>query len=238
MAQKNSTIRYSLKENKLPVPNAPAYVAQVHGYKTITQEQLINVMANANTTVSRQDIIVVLDLLESAVKEQLLNGNRIVTNLFKARVSIKGGFESAEEDFDRANNKVQVSLSSARSLQKYVDHEAATEKVRGKVRLPEVDRVYDFTTNAVNQTLSAGRMAELKGCNLYLNGTDPELGIYFTGEETGEEVKVDVINRQTSGTVLFTVPAGIPQGNYKVTVRCAFGADVREGSLKDIISVN
>jgi hypothetical protein len=238
MAQKNSTIRYSLKENKLPVPNAPAYVAQVHGYKTITQEQLINVMANANTTVSRQDIIVVLDLLESAVKEQLLNGNRIVTNLFKARVSIKGGFESAEEDFDRANNKVQVSLSSARSLQKYVDHEAATEKVRGKVRLPEVDRVYDFTTNAVNSTLSAGRMAELKGCNLYLNGTDPELGIYFTGEETGEEVKVDVINRQTSGTVLFTVPEGLPAGNYKVTVRCAFGADVREGSLKDIISVN
>jgi hypothetical protein len=238
MAQKNSTIRYSLKENKLPVPNAPAYVALVHGYKTITQEQLINVMANANTTVSRQDIIVVLDLLESAVKEQLLNGNRVVTNLFNCRVSIKGGFESLEEDFDRDTNKVKVSMSAARSLQKYVDHEAATEKVRGKVRLPEVDRVLDFTTNAVNSTVSPGRMAELKGCNLFLNGTDPEEGIYFVGEETGEEVKVDVINRKTSGTVLFTVPEGITAGNYKVTVRCGFGSDVREGSLKDIISVN
>jgi hypothetical protein len=68
-------------------------VAQVHGHKTVTQEQLINVMANANTTVSRQDIILVLDLLESAVV----------------------------------------------------------------VSLPEVDRIYDLTTNTVSSTLSAGR---------------------------------------------------------------------------------
>jgi len=33
--------------------------------------------------------------------------------------------------------------SAASGLQKYADHEAVTEKVRGKARLPEVDRAMD-----------------------------------------------------------------------------------------------
>ena len=113
MEQVNSTIRYSLKENKLPVPNAPAYVAQVRGYKMVTHEQLVNLMAKANTTVSRQDIIVVLDLLESAVKEQLLNGNNVVTNLFAARVSIQGGFEARNAEYENGVHKVKVNLSAS-----------------------------------------------------------------------------------------------------------------------------
>ena len=74
--------------------------------------------------------------------------------------------------------------------------------------------------------------------HLYLNGTDPEEGIYFKGEGTKEEVKVEKINRQTSGTVLFTTPEGLPAGNYKVTFKARFGEELREGVLQKVITVN
>jgi hypothetical protein len=213
-------------------------VAMAHGYKTVTRDMLVAIMAGANTTVSRQDIIVVLDLLESAVRQELLNGNRVITNLFSASVSVMGGFESADEEFDRASNKVKVNMSTARGLQNYVDYAARTEKVRGKTRAPEVDRVYDFTTAEANETVTPGAMAELKGCNLFLNGTDSGEGIYFVEKETGNTVKVEAIHRKTAGTVLFTVPWEIPAGTYTVSVRCAFGSELRFGSLKQSISVN
>jgi hypothetical protein len=238
MTQVNSTIRFSLRENKLQVPNAPAYVAQVRGYKTVTQAQLVNIMANANTTVSRQDIIVVLDLLENAVKEQLLNGNNVVTNLFTSRVSIKGGFEALNAEYEKGVHKVKVNMSASAELKKYVDHNAITEKVRAGLRMPAVDTIYDFTTDTLNTVVSPGRMAELKGYNLLLNGTDPAEGIYFLREGTKEEVKVDVINRRTSGTVLFTTPEGLPAGNYKVTFKAWFGEELREGKLQKTIAVN
>jgi hypothetical protein len=238
MEQTTSTIRYSLRENRLPVPNAPACVAQVHGYKTVTRDMLVAIMANANTTVSRQDIIVVLDLLESTVKQELLNGNRVVTNLFSACVSITGGFDSPDAEFDKTTNRVKVNMNTARGLQNWVDYAARTEKIRGKARVPEVDRVFDFTSATANATVTPGAMAELKGCNLFLTGSDSGEGIYFVEEETNTAVKVETIHRKTSGTVLFTVPAGMTAGTYTVSVRCGFGSELRTGSLKQSISVN
>ncbi len=238
MEKKTSSIRYSLRESRLPVPNAPAFVAQVYGYKTVTRDQLVNLMANANTTVSRQDILVVLDLLDNAVKEQLLNGHRVMTGLFNARVSIKGGFESAQADFEQDVHRVQASMTADKDLQRFLAHNARTEKVRVKPRLPEVDSVYDFATDTVNGSLTPGRLAELKGHNLFLNGTDPALGIYLVREGSKDEVKVETVNRRTSGTVLFTVPSGISPGQYSVTVRCGFGSSVREGGLKEVVSIN
>ena len=238
MEKKTSSIRYSVRENRLPVPNAPAFVAQVYGYKTVTRDQLVNLMTNANTTVSRQDILVVLDLLDNAVREQLLNGHRVMTGLFNARVSIKGGFESARTDFTPDVHRVQVSMTADRDLKRFLSRNARLEKVRLKPRLPEVDSVYDFTTDTVNGSLTRGHLAELKGHNLFLNGADPALGIYLVREGSHDGVKIETVNRRTSGTVLFTVPGKIPAGQYTVTVRCCFGTSVREGELKQVVSIN
>jgi hypothetical protein len=118
-------------------------------------------------------------------------------------------------------------MNAARGLQNRLDYAALTENIRGRARVPEVDRVYDFKT----ATVTPGAMAELKGCNLFLTGSDSGEGICFVEEDTKNTVKVETIHRKTSGTVLFTVPEGIPSGTYTVNVRCGFGSELRTGSL-------
>ena len=66
-----SKILFSLKRNKLSNPETVDYYAVTHGYKTITQDQLVEIMAGANTTVSRHDIIDALDLLESVIEDSV-----------------------------------------------------------------------------------------------------------------------------------------------------------------------
>ena len=68
-------------------------------------------MAKRNTTVSRQDIIVVLDLYEEIIAEQLYTGNSVSTSFFNAYMGIKGWFGSDEEDFTQGKQELKMSMS-------------------------------------------------------------------------------------------------------------------------------
>jgi hypothetical protein len=129
MAQTKSAIRYSLTENRLRRDNGANYVARVHRYKTIGQEEFIDLMTERNTTVTRQDVLVVLDLMEETLKNILRRGECVTTRLFKARVGIRGGFTAADSDYDPSANTVVVSMSAARPFADAVVRETHTEKV-------------------------------------------------------------------------------------------------------------
>ncbi|RPJ09239.1 MAG: hypothetical protein EHM28_02095 [Spirochaetaceae bacterium] len=51
-------------------------MANVYGYKTVGQEKVISMKAERNASVSRQAVLVVLDLLNEVIKEILLGGDR------------------------------------------------------------------------------------------------------------------------------------------------------------------
>jgi hypothetical protein len=237
MSKETSAIRYSLKANKLPSVGAP-FVAQVHGYKTVRTEQLVARMANMNTTVSRQDIVVVLDLLKEAMLAEILDGNRVITDLFAMKVSITGGFESKTDEFQRGVHTIKVNTSPTREFRNKVAERARTEKVRGTRKAPEPDSVYDFTSHTTNRTLSPGGTVELKGANLNGTGTDPREGLYLKREGADGETKVQSIHRLTANTVLFNLPAELESGNYTLLVRSGHGTIMREGKLEHTVSVN
>ncbi len=51
--------------------NGANYLARVHRYKTVGQEEFITLMTERNTTVTRQDVLVVLDLMEETLKKRV-----------------------------------------------------------------------------------------------------------------------------------------------------------------------
>ncbi|MDC7223597.1 MAG: DNA-binding domain-containing protein, partial [Spirochaetales bacterium] len=61
-------INYYLRENPLSNSEENLFTAQVKNAITLDQEGLIDAMLGKNTTVTRQDILVVLDLFEETVK--------------------------------------------------------------------------------------------------------------------------------------------------------------------------
>jgi hypothetical protein len=71
---------------------------------------IVNEMAAKNTTVSRQDIIVVLDLFSEMVKDLLRKGFSIRTNLFSAYVTIRGPFGSEKETFSHGKHSLNINI--------------------------------------------------------------------------------------------------------------------------------
>ena len=52
----NKSIRFSLRENKLVSGDHAPFVARVHSYKTVGQDQIIERMAEMNASISRRAV--------------------------------------------------------------------------------------------------------------------------------------------------------------------------------------
>jgi len=98
-------INYYLRENHLSTSEESRFMACVKKKETLKQDDLIELMVGKNTTVTRQDVLVVLNLLKETITDQILSGFSIITDFFKARISIRGGFRSGSDEFDGLRHK-------------------------------------------------------------------------------------------------------------------------------------
>jgi len=236
MAASPSTIRFSLTANRLTGSDENPYKAVVRSYKTIGNEEMIADLAAMNASVSRQEILVVLDLMKAVIRKYLLAGFNVNTDLFNARVTVTGGFSSEEEEYDPARHAARVRMVPAADLKKGVARDARFEKTRADEPAPKPDSVYDFATLSRNATVSPGHVAEVKGLYLDCDSADETQGVFFV-DKTNAARKADVVHKSSGTSVLFRVPRLAP-GAYSLIVRRGFGKEVREGRLKAEISVN
>ncbi|MBN2353248.1 MAG: DUF4469 domain-containing protein [Spirochaetales bacterium] len=237
MAQSTQTIRFSLRENKLTGNGAAPYTAAVRSHRTVGQKELISTMAKMNALVSRQEILVVLDLMNAVIADALVAGNSVATDLFGARVSIHGGFATVEDDYSGDRNSVHVRMIPGAALKKDVALRARTEKIRGRKPVPELDSVYDHETQSVNSSVSPGRTAEIKGVNLDCDRTDEAQGVFFVDKKGALARKAKVVHKMNASGVTFRVPE-LAGGTYGLVLRKAFGGEIRESRLTADVSVN
>jgi hypothetical protein len=59
------------------------------------------------------EITVVLDLMKAVIRKYLLAGFRVKTDLFNARLTVKGGFASEEDEYDPGRHTVRVRMAPA-----------------------------------------------------------------------------------------------------------------------------
>jgi hypothetical protein len=149
----NKSIRFSLMENKMITRDRAPFTARVHGYKTVGQDQIVERMAEMNASISRQELLAVFDLFRKVIADILTAGDNVSTNLFSARVSVRGGFDSLTDEFTPGRNEVKVNLSPAPSLAREVGARATVEKIRARKAVPELDTVYDYATVTKNREL-------------------------------------------------------------------------------------
>jgi hypothetical protein len=225
----NKAIRYSVREIKrsekgfFGADDARVFCAKVNNLSVINREELVNLMAGKNTTVTRHDIGVVLDIFDEVVREELVRGNVVNTGLFRASAAIRGRFDSFADEYDASRHSIEVTMSAGSKLRKRIAFEATTDKIVSSTRVPKIVGVYDYRSKTSNETVSAGYTAEITGANLNVTSENPDQGVYFVNEITNEQTAVDSINRITDTRIVFTVPETLSGGDYSILVRRVSG---------------
>ena len=230
------SIKYSLIPNHLTA-DPEDHMAIVQDQATRTIDDIIEEMADRGSTVTKADILSVVEEYQAVIAKFLANGDSINTPLFRTTASISGVFANQADNFDRSRHYVRLNVNPGSRLGEIAE-DLPVEKVQAiKVR-PVLDLFKDFNSGTQDETLTPGGAAEIRGSHLKVDTAEADQGVFFIAAD-GTETKAQTIMRNMPANLIFMVPDSLVSGEYDVEVRSILRGhnDMRTGRLDSALVV-
>ena len=239
MASTINLIGYSLHENKLNSPSEDKnFFARVNSKGRVNEKDLVNMIVKRNSTVTKQEVTAVLDLLTEVVKSSIQMGYNVHTELFSTSLSVRGVFKSMTDEYDLDRHRVVLNVRPSKDLKTFIKSGISLEKEDTKLPSPTIFSFYDYASDSIDSIVTPGNTASIDGTNLNFDSDNEEHGLYFVNQDTMDEIKADRNVLSTPKKLVFMVPATLGNGNYSVVVKCGFGTIIRSSALQAVVNVN
>ncbi|UTC91836.1 DNA-binding domain-containing protein [Treponema denticola] len=209
-------LKYSLRENLL-TPAPDDYMAQAADVRSYTLDEIIDLMMEKGTTLTRADVAATLQVYGEVVSAIIKDGSAVNTPLMNTSMSISGVFDGANDSFDKKRHTVNLNITAGTLLRDAVT-KVKCEKTEGVSTDPYITEVTDIVTGTVNTTLTKGGVVQLVGARLKFDAKDAAQGIFFV-PETGEAVRAAVIAENKPARLMAIIPADLAVGTYYIEVR-------------------
>lgn len=232
-------IHYSLYKNPLPAA-ADSYAARIHSNESAELEDIVQRILEQGTTVTKPDVLAVLENAIDAVDSMLLEGYRVnLGGLCELFPRLKGKFDSITDHYDPARHKLDVGANPGRRIRNTVRSSGSLVKDETILPHPSVLSFHDVTTNTYNDQAIPGGVAAIAGHRLAYDAAQPDEGIFFiTG---GTEERVVNIQKNKPSELVFQIPSSLTANTYNLEVRARFGSttsELRSGRLDGTITVS
>ena len=209
-------LKYSLRENLL-TPAPDDYMAQAADVRSYTLDEIIDLMMEKGTTLTRADVAATLQVYGEVCSSLIKDGAALNTPLMNTSMSISGVFDGANDSFDKKRHTVNLNITAGTLLRDAVT-KVKCEKTEGASTDPYITEVTDIVTGTVNTTLTKGGVVQLVGSRLKFDAKDAAQGIFFV-PETGEAVRAAVIAENKPARLMAIIPADLAAGTYYIEVR-------------------
>jgi len=209
-------LKYALRENLLTA--APDdFMAQTQDVRSYTLDEIIDLMMEKGTTLTRADVAATLQVYGEVVSAIIKDGSAVNTPLMNTSMSISGVFDGANDSFDKKRHTVNLNITAGTLLRDAVT-KVKCEKTEGVSTDPYITEVTDIVTGTANTTLTKGGVVQLVGARLKFDAKDEAQGIFFV-PETGEAVRAAVIAENKPARLMAVIPADLAAGTYYIEVR-------------------
>jgi len=232
------SINYALFENNLTSdPND--YAGRVQITASVDLDAIAQRMIDQGSTVTKADILAVLEDVIKATEGYLLEGYRVnFGGLCDLYPRVKGVFNGITDTFDPSRHRVDVGASPGSRVRKTVRENATVTKDETIKPAPAPLEYVDLASGEINNTITSGTIGTINGHRLKFDAAQADEGIFliFTADPT-IEARVSAVQRNKPGQLVFLVPSVSPMTTYYLEVRARFGTDLRIGRLDAILSV-
>ncbi|MCB0212744.1 MAG: DUF4469 domain-containing protein [Anaerolineae bacterium] len=204
--------------------------------ETRTLDDVIDRMMQQGTTLTRQDIIAVLDLFFRTVMLLVLEGYSVLTPLVNLGVSIKGVFNSQDDTLDKKRHEVKARVNANKVFKDIIKNQAQFQQQKPNRPMPQPIECI-IPTSSDNSTLTPGGGMKLTGYNLQFDEADPAQGIFLVAEDQ-TRTRVQFMLQNTARELIFLIPNPLTPGPYTLEVKARFGNDnIRTGVLETPLAV-
>ncbi|MGL4908661.1 MAG: DNA-binding domain-containing protein [Bacteroidales bacterium] len=207
-------LKYTLLKNQL-TKRDDDYNAIMQDLKRYDLESLIQRMLLNGSTITKSDILAVLNSFFELITTISSEGGYVQTDLFSTKLSIKGTFEGSLDHFDPKRHKVCINLLAGRKLKKATSS-IKLEKVNPQELRPHIIEVRDSISSSINQYITSGGVIEITGSMLKIEGEHPSNGIYLITTE-GASTKITSIIINKPAKLICLIPE-LEKGEYRLQV--------------------
>lgn len=232
-------INYALFENHL-TSDPEDYAAQVKITGSADLEAIADRMIDQGSTVTKADILAVLEDTIKASEGYLLDGYRVQLGGFcELFPRIKGVFNGIIDTFDSSRHRIDVGANPGARVRKTVREGATVAKAEAIKPAPALLEYVDLGSGDVNGTITLDNIGTINGHRLKFDPGQADEGIYFVNVDGGAEVKATAIQKNKPGQLVFLVPA-IASGQYYLEVRKRFrdSSELRTGRLDETLETS
>lgn len=210
--------------------------ARVRPTSSANMEAIVDFMMQT-ATVSKPDVLGVLEGFFSAVEYMLLDGKNVVTPIAVFRSAIQGLFTDEQDSYDPSRHSVRATIAPGARLRRTMRLFAQVNKIHGVAPAPAPKRYHDVESGQDNSALTPGGQGRVLGLHLAFDAADPRQGVFFLAAD-GTATRAGRPARNMPGELIFVVPALAP-GTYTLEVRSVLNGDgrLRAGKLLDPLTV-
>ncbi len=224
------SIKYKLQENKLTT-ETDLYAAHVQQTGTVGLDDIVQRMLAQGSTVTRTDIVAVLEEAIKATELCLLDGFRVsFGGLFDLFPRIKGKFDGITDSFDSARHLVDVAARPGIRIRKAIRNNAVVTRVEAVKPAPSPLAYSDLGSGQVNQTVTSNAIGTINGHRLKYDQSQADEGIFFC-DDVNPEVRITAVQNNTPSQLVFQVPDLSAFSDCYLEVRVRFGTELRAGRL-------
>jgi len=232
------TVHYSLYRNHLKT-GEEEYAARTMSLGTIGLEEIAEAIVSLGTTVTKTDVLAVLEGMCQVSEAKLVEGFRVqlggVAELF---TRIKGIFTGPNDGFDPSRHKIDVGANPGTRVRRAIETLAVVEKDETILPKPSPMSYTDFETGETGGEVSSNYLGTIEGLRLKVNEDNPDEGVYFINTSTSAETKVAKYDTNLPKQLKFKNPA-LDDGTYWLEVRRRFTEEgvLRVGRLDGTLAV-
>ena len=209
-------MKYALRENLL-TPAPGNYMAQVADVRSYTLDEIINLMMEKGSSVTRADAAAVLQVYGEVCALLVANGAALNTPLMNASMSISGVFDGANDSFDRRRHAVNLNMTAGTLLRDALAS-VKCEKTQIASTDPYITEVKDVVSDTVNSALTKGGIVQITGSHLKFDAKDETQGIFFV-PETGAPVRATVVAENKPARLTALIPQTLDAGIRYIEIR-------------------
>ena len=222
-------IKYALFLNKLTEDplDCAARVVDVPNYYL---EDIVKRATQEGKTMTEEEMYAAYSSIEKAMIDIIGEGGSVQLSILNTAFTVSGVFDTDEEPFTEGKHRLNLKIYPSDNLV-VAARKNRLKRVRAKEYAPEPTKLEDIASDTVNERLTPGNMACLKGTDLKFEPEQADEGLYVVSDR-GPATKVEQLARNMPGELVFLVPAKLGKGNYWLEVRNRSYQTLSVGRLK------
>lgn len=214
-------IRYAVRKQQMGGDNE-YYLGRVQLKGSFSRDMVITRMLDMGSTITRADILAVLDNFEKAVKAICLEGNKVTLEGFaQFTPSVSGRFNSESDGFERSRHTIAMTAQVSSAFNTLFSRDAVMEKVFAGEKKPMLVEVVDLATGEANTRVTQGNIVTISGESLKFSPDDPDENLVFVNSaDATESVEIPVFQKNTDKELVFLMPSvSFASGYFELSSR-------------------